>query len=126
MNLNFIEYYRNLAINTYDVDPVIFVILVVITTPFYYYSLFVISKIIYKLKTEHKLNNKEILKHKDFIVALIVNQVAWIIPNIYIIFWGENLPVWVWLLVAINIFLTVYLFSSKILTSLKQQYKSLT
>ncbi len=65
MNLNFIEYYRDLAINTYDIDPVIFVALVVITTPFYYFSLFIIGKVIYRLKTEHKFNNKEILKQKE-------------------------------------------------------------
>lgn len=120
MDLNFIEYYRNLAINTYDVDPFLFVALVVISTPFYYYSLFIIGKIIYKLKNEHKLNNKEILKNKKFITALIVNQIAWALPNIYIIFWGRYLPLWLWLLIGLNITLTLSLLYSKILFHIRR------
>lgn len=126
MSLNFLENLRDIAVNRYDIDPLVFIVLVIVTTPFYYGSLFVIGKVIYKLKSKHKLNNKEILGHHEFIAAFIVNQIAWALPNIYIIFWGKSLPYWVWLLVAINIVLTLSFFYSKIFFHFIKPIKALT
>ena len=126
MSLNFLENLRDIAVNRYDIDPLVFIVLVIVTTPFYYGSLFVIGKVIYKLKSKHKLNNKEILKHHEFITAFIINQIAWVLPNVYIIFWGKNLPLWLWALIILNIVLTLSLFYSKIFKHLKRPIKALT
>lgn len=117
--MNIIEYYRNIAIINYHVDPIIFIVLIIISIPFYYYGLFVMGKIIYRLKTKHKLIGKEILKHKEFIRALVINQVAWIAPYIYVLFWGENLPLWFWVLIFAYIILAAYLFYKKIFVKVK-------
>lgn len=124
MSLNFLENLRDIAVNRYDIDPLVFIVLVIVTTPFYYGSLFVIGKVIYKLKSKHKLNNKEILGHHKFIIAFIINQIAWVLPNIYIIFWGKNLPLWLWILIILNIVLTLSLFYSKIFKHLKRPIKA--
>lgn len=119
MNFNFLAHYRDLAINTYDVDPVIFIVLIIISIPFYYYSLYVMGKTIIHLKTEHKLRSREILKHHEFVRALVVNQIAWFLPYIYVIFWGRNIPIWIWILLAIYISFAVYLFFVKLLKKVK-------
>ncbi|MEI7690064.1 MAG: hypothetical protein WCI63_00285 [bacterium] len=114
MDFNLINYYRDLAINTYDVDPYIFIVLILISIPFYYYGLFVMAKVIIKLKKNHNLKGKEILKHHEFVRAFIINQVAWFGPYVYVIIWGKNIPIWIWALLIFYLSITLYIFYKKI------------
>jgi len=107
MDFSFFEKYRDLALNTYHVDPVIFLIIYIVSVPICYYCLFVISKKIWKLKETHKLAGKTIIKNKKIINLLIIYQGALLAPYLYVLIWGDNLPWWVWFLL-----LSVILFSS--------------
>lgn len=114
MDLNFIESWRSIAVDTYRVDPVIFIALMLISTPFYYYGLFEIGRVIFGLRKKHKLSSKNVIRDKIFIRGLIVYEVAWALPYIYIVFWGDNIPIWVWIFVSLNLLLGIFLFYTKI------------
>ena len=110
IHFNFLNYYRDLAINTYDVDPFVFMIIYLASIPIFYYTLFIMGKVIYHLKQEHNLKGKEIIKHREFIKALIINQIAWISPYLYVMFFGKNLPIWFWLFLALWLGITLFFY----------------
>ncbi len=119
MNFNFLNYYRDLAINTYDVDPYIFVALILISIPFYYYGLFVMAKVAFSLKKQHNLKGKEIIKHHEFVRAFIINQIAWFGPYVYVIVYGNNIPIWVWILLIVYLVIALIIFYKKIYKAIK-------
>jgi hypothetical protein len=114
VDFSFLDKYRDLAVNTYHVDPVIFIVIYVISIPFCYICLFVMGKLIWHLKETHKLKGREIIKHKNFVRALIVYLLAFISPYFYVLVWGDNLPIWVWLLISLIVGLSLYIFVLKI------------
>lgn len=119
MNFEIIDNLRNTAANTYGVDPVIFIVIYVGSIPIFYYSLYIIGKTIIHLRTKHKLSRKEILKHREFLKALMVNQVAWIAPYLYVMFWGKNIPSWVWVLLVIYFIITINVLYTKLFNKAK-------
>jgi len=118
MNLGIFKTYNDLAINTYHVDPKIFVALVLISVPFYWYGWLMIVRSIFKSKSKEGNNGRIIIErffnNREFKIGLIINRLAWFLPYVYIIFWGQNLPMWFWLMLSIWIIFFICLFTLKI------------
>lgn len=114
MDFSFLEKYRDLATNTYHVDPVIFVVIYVVSIPICYGCLFFMGKIIWNLKEKHKLKGHEILKHKNFLKAILIYQIAWIAPYFYVMVWGRDLPLWFWFFLVATIGIASYFFYIRI------------
>lgn len=119
MGFNMIENFRYLAINTYHVDPGIFVFLMIASIPPYYYGWYGLLRGVLKFRKEYKdkknnLRPLDILTKNYFIWPLVINRLAWVMPYVYVIFWGENLPLWFWILFIGWIFLSGYLFWNKV------------
>ncbi|MDD3480976.1 MAG: hypothetical protein PHW75_02005 [Patescibacteria group bacterium] len=114
-----IENFRYLAINTYHVDPGIFVFLMLASIPPYYYGWYGLLRGVIRFRKEYKdksnnLKPLDVLTRNYFIWPLVINRSAWVMPYIYVIFWGENLPLWFWILFIGWIFISGYLFWNKI------------
>lgn len=119
MGFNLIENYRFLAENTYHVDPAIFIFLMLASIPPYYWGWFALAKEAIDFRKRYKdKNNKlkltDILAERGFLLPLTVNRAAWVMPYIYVIFWGKNIPFWFWFLFFGWICLSSFLFWNKL------------
>ncbi len=119
MKFNIFQIYYDLAVNTYHIDPFIFTFLMVFSVPFYYYGWFKIGKeiLIFKKKYSDKRNHlkvSDILTEKGFAGAVGLNRFAWILPYLYVIFWGRNIPWWFWILFFSWIIFMGYMFWLKV------------
>lgn len=86
--LNWLLQKEDYIVSHYQVDPLIFIILEVLTTPFYFYAW---SKIIKDFKKTGKYNFKWI----NILLMVIL------IPYLYIFLWGRNIPWYIYLLFII-------------------------
>jgi hypothetical protein len=119
MDLNIFQSLYDLAVKEFSVNPTVFIFLVLVSAPPYYYGWYGLAKVIirFKKKYEDKNNNQkatDIIKEKNFILSLTINRIAWSMPYVYIIFWGENIPLWFWILFFGWITLSVFLFWNKL------------
>lgn len=109
--MDFIINLYNQANNTYHVNPLIFVVLYIITVPIYYYGQFIMIKVGYKyFKKERKEKKKfdigGLITSKGFIKGLIINRFGWVAPYIYVFIFGRNLPIWVYVLILVWLSIT--------------------
>ena len=65
---------------TYGVDPVVFLIISTVNAPFFYYTIYKMVKAVAKRDTKHLP-----LWATLFLAAVVV-------PYVYVLFWGHNLP----------------------------------
>jgi len=118
IDLNFIKTYNDLAVNTYHVDPKIFVALILISIPLYWYGWFELGRGVLEFRNKHKNNDNirvsDIFVDKKFTVGLTINRVAWVFPYFYVIFWGQNVPMWFWVVFLGWIAFSAYSFWYKI------------
>jgi fatty acid desaturase len=79
------------AVDYYGVNPVIFLVIYFISVPFFYYSLFRVVEALAKKRG------------KEALVWGAVFLCATIAPFIYVLFFGRNLPWWVYGIIALLI-----------------------
>jgi fatty acid desaturase len=79
------------AIDQYGVNPAIFLVIYFMSVPFFYYSLFRIVQAVAKKRG------------KEALVWGTVFLCATLAPFIYVLFFGRNLPWWVYGIIAILI-----------------------
>jgi fatty acid desaturase len=79
------------AINHYGVNPVIFLVIYLISGPFFYYSLFRVVQALARKRS------------KEALVWAAVFLCATIAPFIYVLLFGRNLPWWVYGIIALII-----------------------
>jgi hypothetical protein len=86
-----IEGLAQAARDTYGVNPVVFVIIYLVCTPFFYYSLFRTLRALTK-----KLAKEVLLWSAIFLCANVA-------PFLYVLLFGRNIPWWVYGIIAILI-----------------------
>jgi len=86
----------------YGVDPIIFVIISTIASPAFYYGLYRLVRAVVK-----RLPREIMLWGPIF-------GCAFIAPYVYVLFFGRNLPWWVYLVMALLVGQGVYSVASKI------------
>jgi len=79
------------AIDHYSVNPAIFLAIYLMSVPFFYYSLFRMMRAIAK-----KRGNEVLVWSTVFLCTIIA-------PFIYVLFFGRNLPWWVYGIIALLI-----------------------
>ncbi len=79
------------AIDHYDVNPAIFLVIYLMSVPFFYYSLFRM------MRAFAKKRGKEVLVWSTVFLC------ATAAPFIYVLFFGRNLPWWVYGIIALLI-----------------------
>ena len=79
------------ALDQYGVNPAIFLVIYLISTPFFYYSLFRVVQAFAKKRG------------KEALVWGTVFLCATIAPFMYVLFFGKNLPWWVYGIIALLI-----------------------
>jgi len=79
------------AVDHYGVNPAIFLVIYLISVPFFYYSL---------LRMIRALAKK---RGKEVVVWSTVFLCATVAPFIYVLFFGRNLPWWVYGIIALLI-----------------------
>ncbi len=126
MNINIIQIWNDLAVNQYHVDPKIFIFLMLFSVPFYYFGWYGLLREAVDFRKRYKdknLNLKitDILTENGFIFPLVVNRAAWVMPYIYVIGWGRNIPWWFWVLFIGWIFISTFLFWNKLKEKINNQ-----
>jgi ABC-type Co2+ transport system permease subunit len=79
------------AIDHYDVNPAIFLAIYLISVPFFYYSLVRMMRALAR-----KRGNEVLLWSTIFLCTIVA-------PFIYVLFFGRNLPWWVYGIIALLI-----------------------
>ncbi len=79
----------------YNVNPAIYAVLYISSIPPFWFGLYLMAKSLAK-KGIRKLLWKEALNDSAFNAGLCVLSFAWAMPVVYLIFWGRNLPVWIY------------------------------
>jgi len=119
MGINFIENLRYLALNTYHVDPGVFIFLMLASSLPYYWGWYALLKevVLFRKKyrdVDNHLKVTDILVERGFLLSLGINRIAWVAPYIYVIFWGQNIPSWFWFAFFGWIAISTYLFWNKL------------
>ncbi len=89
--IEFIEGLVRAAREEYGVDPVIFVGIYLVSAPIFYYSLFRTVRALAK-----KLQNEIMLWSFIFLCTIVA-------PFVYVLIFGRNLPLWVYVIIALII-----------------------
>jgi ubiquinone/menaquinone biosynthesis C-methylase UbiE len=106
---NFFTKYQDLAVNTYHVNPTIFVIIYLLSIPFFYLSLFHVIKEVVALKNVHgKFSAKHFVLERKLSFWTILLLLVYISPYLYVMVFGQNLPLIVWLVIVFFVFFTVF------------------
>jgi hypothetical protein len=113
--IDWLEGLRYLAIDTYRVDMVIFAFFYIASTPVYYFGEFLMIRSGYRYysKKSRKKRNIDVISmitQKSFLTGLVINRAGWIMPYAYVAIMGRNIPIALYLLFVLWIFLTAYLF----------------
>lgn len=107
--MNFINELFDKAVDTYNVNPYIFVGFYLLTIPVYYYGHFIMIKCgLRYYKKNKKLKLGGLVKSRGFLRGLIINRLGWVIPHIYVISFGRNLPLWVYVLIFLWLLITSF------------------
>ena len=86
-----IEPLMQAARDNYNVDPVVFLVIYLAAAPFFYYSLFCMIRALAKRR------GKEIMLWSAVFLC------ATVAPFLYVLFFGRNLPWWVYGVIALLI-----------------------
>lgn len=119
MPFDFLENIRAEAVGTYHVDPVIFIWIYLLTVPPNWFSTFLMIHSGYRCYKEKNKNIKlfrisDLFSRGDFLFGFILAITTWAAPYLYVLFWGENLPVWVYIVFAVLLLLMPYLIFRKV------------
>ena len=79
------------AVDRYEVNPAIFLVIYLISVPFFYYSLVRMMRAIAR-----KRGNEVMIWSMIFLCSIVA-------PFIYVLFFGRNLPWWVYAIIALLI-----------------------
>ncbi len=82
--LTWVEALMRSARDTYGVDPVVFLVIYLLAAPVFYYSLFRTARAMAR-----RLGNEVALWSGVFLCAVVA-------PFLYVLFFGRNLPWWVY------------------------------
>jgi hypothetical protein len=111
----YIRSYYDLAVNTYHVNPVVFLILYLGAVPFFYLSIFFVLREVVRLrKTGRRLTLNTLADDRTLDVWFIVFVVANVLPYVYIAIWGRNVPLWVWIPILLVIAYAAYRFYQQV------------
>jgi len=86
-----IEELLQAARDNYGVNPVVFLVIYLVCVPFFYYSLFRTLRALAK-----KIGKEVMLWSAIFLCANVA-------PFLYVLFFGRNIPWWVYIIIAILI-----------------------
>ena len=100
--LSQIDLIMKTARETYGVDPIVFFAIYIICTPIFYYSL---------VRTISAIGKKVL---KEVMLWSTIFLLAAIAPFIYVIFFGRNIPWWVYGIIIIIIIQSVYFLFTRI------------
>jgi hypothetical protein len=119
VDFNLFQIWHDLATSSYNVDPAIFIFLMLVSIPPYYYGWYGLLREAIDFRKRYKdkhndLKVTDILRERNFLLPLAINRGAWVLPYIYVIFWGKNIPLWFWILFFGWIGLSSYLFWNKL------------
>jgi len=95
----------------YGVDPMVFLVIYLISVPFFYYSLFRMVRALAR-----KLKNEIMIWSTIFLSSTVA-------PFLYVLFFGRNLPWWVYAVIALLIGQGVYSLVRKLTKSQKSPEK---
>lgn len=84
----------------HGVNPYVFITLYLISVPIFYYPLIYLKRI---AKTR---NDKETIK-KYAVRGIIISSTAYVIPLVYVLVFGRNLPLWLVLVVCLIVFANI-------------------
>lgn len=112
MDFSIFTNWNEMAINEFHVNPTIFIFLMILTAPLLWFGLFWILKELYLMK-------KEKAGVYNLLIAVAFYLFFWALPYLYVIIYGENLPLIFWILfisfVIISLFLTYIKIKQKII-----------
>lgn len=91
--------WNEMAINEFHVNPTVFVILMIITAPLLWFGLFWILRELYQIK-------KKGSGVYNLLIAVAFYLFFWALPYLYVIIYGENLPLIFWILFTSFIFIS--------------------
>lgn len=116
---SFVQNLVNIARDVYAVDPAIFLIIYIIMTPTYYIGWFLVGKDALKYRKECKTKKcvfsfHDLLLRNGFLRGYVINRISWVAPYVYVIFWGENLPVRFYLILFGWVGISMYIFMHNI------------
>ncbi len=86
----------------YSVDPIIFLVISVIAAPSFYYSIYRVIRAAVKRNV------------KDLMLWGLIFGVSTIAPYVYVLFFGRNLPWWVYVVIGLIVAQGVYSLLRKI------------
>jgi len=118
MDYSFLDTYRDLAVSQYHVDPVVFIILYLVTIPTFYFGIYEIGKSAFEYRSKERKKNAR--AQKDFTFGLLVAVASWLAPNVYVILYGENIPTIFWVFLCVVVLCSGYLTYKKISTSFRK------
>lgn len=111
--MNFINDLFTKAVDVYNVNPYIFIGLFYGSLIFYYPGYFIMLRAGYTQYKTHKEKNTKfnldkLLKDERFIKGLVLNRFGWVLPYLYLMLFGKNLPIWVYILIIFWVSITTY------------------
>jgi len=80
--------------SAYGVDPRIYVGLVLVTIPPFYFAFAVVIRELLRTRDGGRVSLARAFRGRVFVVALVAMAAVWLVPYIYVALWGRNLPVW--------------------------------
>jgi len=117
----YISKYYDLAANTYHVNPVIYLVIYLASIPIFYVAFYFVIKELLRIKKEDKkITPGHFVEEKKLAAWSLVLLFVYLAPYIYVGFWGQNLPVWSWPLIAALLAFSGYTLYKKISKSLKK------
>ena len=115
MPFDFLNNLRDEAANRFHVDPVIFIVIYLLTIPPNWYSTFLMVRSAYRSYKETKrISLNGLLSKPDFITGFILCVLTIAAPYVYVLIWGENLPVWFYIYLFALAVLMPYLIIRKV------------
>jgi len=113
MVFNLLSNLRDEAVSRFHVDPYIFIIIYLLTILPCWFATFLIIRSVYRsyknqIKEIKQIRLTALLSNADFVSSLIICILGLAAPYIYVIFWGENLPTWVYIVFIALVLLIPY------------------
>jgi|GEM_PF-6544690 len=121
------DYLYNVARDVYHINPAIFVFLYIITIPVYYLGWAIVIERGYKFYKKIKEDNtpyvlSDFFSEKGFLVGFYINRFGWFAPYIYVVIYGRNIPIYIYILIFGWLILSSYLFLHKIHKKIINKY----
>jgi hypothetical protein len=115
MDFNFIQSWHNLAVNEYHVNPTVFIVIMVVTTPLFWLGWAWIIKEIIALKKSRDKDPKKLIQ------SIVFYLIIWVAPYAYVIIFGKNLPVKFWIIFGTILTVSAFLVYRKIRNALNNK-----